>query len=77
MLFRPRSQTLQAGKFHRHRIDSIKKSRVDERIFHKPAAFGIGRNIFKLVAKILLIANTVLMKSYLPDLTSVLCPHFV
>jgi len=50
---------------------------VYESIIPQPPPFGIGRNIGKLIAEIQTIANSVLVKSGLPDFSRKLRPNLM
>jgi prolyl-tRNA editing enzyme YbaK/EbsC (Cys-tRNA(Pro) deacylase) len=40
-------------------------------------AFGIGRNVCKLISEILTVADAVFVESGLPDFSSILSPHLM
>jgi len=60
-----------------HGIEPVRKTRVDKRIICEPPSYRIGRDVFELSAKILTVANSVLVEAGLPNFSGKLRAHLM
>jgi len=60
-----------------HRVEPVQESCVNKGIIGEPPPYRIGRDVFKLSAIILSVANSVLVEAGLPDFSGKLGAHLM
>jgi hypothetical protein len=69
--------TLPEPQLQRHRIKPIQKTRMNKRIVSEMSPLWVGRYVIELVLKVIMIADSMRMESWLPNFSGKLRPHLM